>query len=89
MYLITKQPKNIKQMNKPNTYFTWNTKKTENGFSFRVYMVTSLSEINPISGNYAASEVVAEGTLPTRARAKGKAVKYMRYFKQEFKKVNA
>ena len=51
-------------------------------------MVTALDKVNTETGFYISRELVATETLPTRGRAKTKAIKWVRYFKSEFNRVN-
>lgn len=52
---------------------TWNTQKTETGFTFRVYTI----------GYQVEGETLKAGTYPTRARAMAAAKKWTRYFKAQ------
>lgn len=67
-------------MNTLNHFYTWNTKKTESGFKFTVTKVTPHTE-KQSNGSYASSEVMKEGILPTRARAKRKGQQWCKYLK--------
>ena len=60
---------------------TWNTKKNTNGtYSFIVKQVISTSQIQQ-NGDYAITTVLKTGACKTRAQAKGKAIKWVKYFK--------
>lgn len=68
-----------------NAIFSWRTNKLENGsFRYTVTMITSLSYINTETGRYTAAELIQEGVMPTRARAKTKALQWKRYFTSKY-----
>lgn len=54
--------------------FTWNTKKTETGFMFIVSKMTPRTTADE-KGHFIDTEIVKQGTRPTRARSKGIAQK--------------
>lgn len=61
----------------------WNTKKTETGFKFigsKMIPRTTADE----KGHFVDTEIVKQGTRPTRARAKAKvtAQKWYAYYRQ-------
>ncbi len=64
-----------------NTIFTWNTKKTESGFMFTVSKMTPRKTADE-KGHFVDTEIVKEGTRPTRARAKATAQKWCAYYRQ-------
>jgi hypothetical protein len=68
----------------PHIHFSWKTSKTANGFQFTVSLNQSLSAPNA-EGRYVNTKVIKTGTLPTRARAKTMAQKWVRFFKWEWK----
>ena len=52
---------------------TWHTKKTNNGFEFRVITIEYQKK----------SKILKSGVLPTRARAVTQAKKWVRYLKAQ------
>jgi hypothetical protein len=67
-------------MTTQNSFYSWNTRKTANGFEALVTKLTPRTTLNEV-GNYCDSELMKAATLPTRARAKAYAQKLMRYYK--------
>ena len=63
-------------------YFSWNTKKNENGtFSFTVVKNTTQHEALS-GGSYCKTEIAKTGGgFKTRAQAKGRAAQWLRYFR--------
>jgi hypothetical protein len=59
---------------------SWSTTKTAEGFAFRVYQVLPRTEPNA-EGQYADVVTLKAGTRATRAQAKGRAQKWVRYLK--------
>ena len=49
------------------TQYTWNTKKTKDGFKYIVRKITPLKEKNK-QGMFADSKIVKTGIRPTRAK---------------------
>jgi hypothetical protein len=70
----------LNKMTTQNTYFSWSTKKTTNGFVAIVTKNTTRDEANE-KGQFVDSEVLRVDTLPTRARAKSHAQKWVKYLK--------
>ena len=64
-----------------NTFYTWNTKKTEKGFMFIVSKMTPRTTADE-KGHFVDTEIVKQGTRPTRIKAKGTAQKWCAYYKQ-------
>ena len=64
----------------PKPLFSWNTTKVENGFKGIVTKGTPRITPNE-NGSYLDTEVLQEFVLPTRARAKSHAQKWVRYYK--------
>lgn len=64
-------------------YYSWRTKKTKVGYEFTVAMIYGRSEAEGKNeyGNYADTEILKKGIMPTRARAKTRAIKYIRYYR--------
>ena len=64
-----------------NQYFTWNTKKNaDSTYSYIVKKVVGTKDLQE-NGNYAITTIEKTGTCKTRAMAKGKAIKWVQYFK--------
>jgi len=65
-----------------NTFYSWSTSKSANGtFSFSVTKNTSTTEALA-NGRYCITELAkAQDGFKTRARAKGQAVKWLRYLR--------
>lgn len=62
------------------TFYSWNTKKTLDGqFKATVHRVTSLTERNA-QGTYADFDELQSVNGKTRAIAKNKAIKWIRYY---------
>jgi hypothetical protein len=59
---------------------SWNTTKTAEGFSFKVYEIIGRPQPNA-QGSYADLITLKTGTRATRAQAKGIAQKWCRYLK--------
>ena len=68
--------------NAMKTFYSWNTKKNEDGtFSFVITKNVSQAEQLP-NGRYCTTEVVKTETgFKTRAQAKGRGMKWLRYFR--------
>ena len=63
------------------TFYTWNTKKNQNGtFSFVVKKVISTNEIQE-DGTYTIDTREKTGACKTRAMAKRKAIQWVKYFR--------
>ena len=65
------------EQKKMSNVISWRTKKTAEGFEFRVIEV----------GYQVETKVLKTGVLPTRARAVTQAKKWVRYLKAQQKKV--
>lgn len=64
-----------------NQVFTWNTKKNANNtYSYIVKKVVGTKDRQE-NGDYAITTIEKAGTCKTRAIAKSKAIKWVRYFK--------
>ena len=65
-----------------NTFFSWRTNKNTDGtFSFVITKNVSQTEQLP-NGRYCTTEIVkTEAGFKTRARAKGRGIQWVRYFK--------
>ena len=59
--------------------YTWNTKKKEKGFEFNVQKLVPRKTPNKI-GHYVDTTTIKSGLFKTRARAKGQAQRYVRYY---------
>ena len=62
-----------------NIIYGWNTKKVGKGFKWNVTKMTTRKTKNSI-GHYADTKVIKSGILPTRARAKLMAQRWVRYY---------
>lgn len=58
---------------------SWNTKKIETGFEAKVYEIICLDEA--VNGQYVKQVTLKVIIMPTRARAKAAAQKWVRYLK--------
>lgn len=68
-----------------NQIFTWNTKKNaDNTYSYIVKKVVGTKDRQE-NGDYAIATIEKTGTCKTRAIAKGKAIKWVQYFKAKIK----
>ena len=65
-----------------NVFFSWNTKKVENGFAAIVTKNTSRLTPNE-DGRYVDSEVIRNDVRKTRATAKSHAQKWVRFLKSK------
>lgn len=65
-----------------DTHYSWNTTKNDDGsFSFTVTKMTALDYALP-NGHYCLTEVQRnENGFKSRSRAKGRAIKWIRYFR--------
>jgi hypothetical protein len=61
-----------------NTFYSWNTKKTQTGFKWTVSEITKRNTVNK-NGKYADSKVIKEGFRSTRAQSKGIATKWVKH----------
>lgn len=64
--------------------YSWKTKKTKEGFKYDVQEIKPLKNKNS-KGYYADIKVIKTGLKPTRARAKGTAQKYVRFYNSKKK----
>jgi len=64
--------------------YTWRTKKSKNGFKYEVSKLTPRKTPNKI-GHYVDTKVIKTNTLKTRARAKGFAQKWVKYYNSKKK----
>ena len=65
-----------------NEIYTWRTSKVSNGYSFSVYKMTPRKTPNKM-GQYADDKLMKYGILPSRARAKTMAIKWIKYYKSK------
>lgn len=65
-----------------DTLYSWSTTKTAAGFKFTITESTPRATPNA-QGRYTDDRIVKTGTRPTRAQARGLAIKWVRYFKQQ------
>ena len=70
----------LNNMTTQKTYFSWNTKKTTNGFVAIVTKNTTRTTANE-KGLFVDTEVLRQDVLSTRARAKTHAQKWVKYLK--------
>ncbi len=61
-----------------NTFYSWNTKKTQAGFKWTVSEIKKRNTVNEF-GKYADSRIIKEGLRSTRAQSKGIATKWVKY----------
>lgn len=66
-------------MTNTNTFYSWNTKKTEAGFKWIVTENISKSTPNK-NGSYVDTKILEFGVLPTRVRAKAQAIRWCNHF---------
>lgn len=62
--------------------YSWRTKKEKKGFKFDVLQITPRKTKNK-AGQYADTKTVKTGHLPTRARARGQAKAWVKYYKNK------
>jgi len=62
--------------------YSWNTKKSNSGYKYRVEKITPRKTPNKF-GQYANTIIIKSGTQKTRARAKGMATRWVRYYNQK------
>jgi hypothetical protein len=67
-------------MTTQNTFYSWKTAKTSNGFIGVAYKVTTRNTPNE-NGQYADTELMKKGVLSSRAKAKAFAQKWCKYLK--------
>lgn len=65
-----------------DTIYSWSTKKVDNGFKAIVTKSVTRSTPNA-NGKYADTEIVQQAVTTTRARARGWAQKWVRYYKAQ------
>ena len=59
--------------------YSWNTKKTKGGYEYKVKELTPRKKPNKM-GHYIDTKTIKSGLKPTRARAKGLAQRWARYY---------
>jgi hypothetical protein len=59
--------------------FSWRTHKKKKGFDYEVKQITPRNTPTK-SGMYATTKTIKAGNLPTRARAKKQAQRWVRYY---------
>lgn len=67
-----------------NKIFTWKTSKSDKGFKFSIIELTPRKTQNSL-GQFVDTKTLTSGAFSSRAKAKGMAIKFVRFFKQNKK----
>lgn len=65
--------------------YSWRTHKTPKGYKYEVIQMIPRDKKTK-AGQYVITKVIREGYLPTRARAKSNAQKWVKYYNSRRKK---